>query len=147
MKEKGSVYERELAAYLNERLGLSTSRAPLSGGGKVGLGSGGADLIGTPDLFVEAKRTERLNLRAALRQAETNIRKTRSPEAPVVITRMNREPTGDSLVCMRLDFFLALYASHLTLTGVMKGPQAEHTHGPETGEEVPDVLQLPEAHP
>jgi hypothetical protein len=119
MKEKGSEFERELAAYLNARLNLQSSRAPLSGGGKVGL-SGGADLLGTPGLFVEAKRVESLNIREALRQAVTNVRKTASPEAPVVIARRNRETTGESLVALRLDDFLTFYHAFLLYTGTAR---------------------------
>jgi Holliday junction resolvase len=119
MKAKGDAYERELAAHINGSTGLNSGRAPLSGGGKVGI-AGGADLLGTPFLFVEAKRTERLNVREALRQAETNIRKTKSPEAPIVITRMNREATGDSLIVMRLDSFLEVYRSHLLANGYVR---------------------------
>lgn len=118
MKARGDAYERELAAHINERTGLNSAfRAPLSGGGKVGM-AGGADILGVPDLFIEAKRTERLNVRAALAQAETNIAKTRSPEAPVVITRRNRESTGNSVVALRLDDFLAIYRHYLLRTGV-----------------------------
>ena len=86
MKAKGDKYERELAAYINEQTGLDSFRAPLSGGGHVNM-VGGADLLGTPDLFVEAKRVERLNFHDALRQAETNIEKTRSDSSAVVINR------------------------------------------------------------
>lgn len=110
-KRKGDDFERELAAYINEHAGISTAfRAPLSGGGKVGM-AGGTDILGAPGLFIEAKRVERLNFHDALRQAETNITKTRSPEMPVVINRRNREPTGRSLVLVRLDDFLTLYRS------------------------------------
>lgn len=116
MKAKGDDYERELAAHINARTGINCGRAPLSGGGFVGL-AGGADLIGTPFLFVEAKRTERLNVRDAMKQAEVNIKKTQSPEAPIVITRRNREATGDSLVVMRLDAFLNLYRTNLLTSG------------------------------
>lgn len=119
MKAKGDLYERELAAYISEQTGITAGRAPLSGGGKVGL-AGGADLIGTPGLFVEAKRVERLSFREALSQAELNIKKTRSPEAPIVITRRNRESTGDSLVVMRLDSFLEIYRSHLLASGYVR---------------------------
>ena len=119
MKAKGDAYERELAAHINEHTGLNAGRAPLSGGGKVGL-SGGADLLGTPGLFVEAKRVERLNVREAMRQAELNIKKTKSPEQPIVVTRMNRESTGDSLVVMRLDSFLEIYRSHLLAQGYVR---------------------------
>lgn len=117
-QRKGSDYERALADHINKATGLKTAhRAPLSGGGKVGM-AGGADILGTPDLFIEAKRTERLNVREALRQAETNVSKTNAPERPVVITRRNREAMGDSLVVMRLDDFLSVYRSHLLHTGV-----------------------------
>ena len=50
-KRKGDAYERELAAYINDATGLNCSRAPLSGGGKVGM-HGTADLIGTPALEI-----------------------------------------------------------------------------------------------
>jgi hypothetical protein len=116
-KQKGDKYERELAAYFNEKTGLSSFRAPLSGGGKVGM-AGGADILGTPDLFIEAKRVERLNFHDALRQAETNIEKTRSESCPVVINRKSRMKTGDSLVLLRLDDFLKFYLSYLQKEGL-----------------------------
>lgn len=129
MKAKGDDYERELAAYINEATGLSSGRAPLSGGGKVGL-SGGADLLGTPGLFVEAKRVERLSFHEAMRQAETNIKKTQSPEAPIVVNRRNRESTGDSLVVMRLDSFLQIYRSHLLTNGYVRQREAPNPDDP-----------------
>lgn len=107
-KRKGDDYERELAAYINEHIGIQSFRAPLSGGGKVGM-VGGTDILGAPGLFIEAKRVERLNFHDALRQAEGNIAKTRSPDMPVVVNRRNRETTGKSLVLLRLDDFLKLY--------------------------------------
>jgi hypothetical protein len=85
-KQKGDNYERELAAHLSQATGLRIERAPLSGGGKVGM-AGGADLLGTPGMFVEAKRVEKLNVREALAQAERNIGLSGSQERPVVITR------------------------------------------------------------
>ena len=110
-KRKGDDYERELAAYINDKVGTKSFRAPLSGGGNVGM-SGGADLLGVPDLFVEAKRVERLNFHDALRQAERNVDKTKSSDTPIVINRKNRQPTGDSLCLVRLD---AVSYTHLTL--------------------------------
>ncbi len=118
-KRKGDTYERELAAYINEKTGLNTAhRAPLSGGGKVGM-SGGADILGVPSLFIEAKRVERLNFHDALRQAERNIDKTNSPEKPIVINRKNRMPTGESLCLMRLDDLLVFYCAYLKLHGIV----------------------------
>jgi Holliday junction resolvase len=118
-KQRGDTYERELAAFISAHTGLEVSRAPLSGGGKVGL-AGGADLIGTPGLFVEAKRVEKLAYREAMRQAETNIVKTRSPESPIVITRKNLEATEDSIVMLRLKDFIPFYLAHLTAQGFIR---------------------------
>ena len=118
-KQKGDKYERELAAYINEHTGLSSFRAPLSGGGHVNM-VGGADLLGTPDLFVEAKRVERLNFHNALRQAETNIEKTRSDSSALVVNRKSRMPTGDSLCLLRLDNFLKYYLAYLQREGLTK---------------------------
>ncbi len=118
-KRKGDNYERELAAYINTATGLKSERAPLSGGGNVGM-AGGADLLGAPGLFIEAKRVERLNFHAALRQAERNKEQTNSPEMPVVVNRKNRMSTGDSLVLLRLDDLLTLYRHFLANEGYIK---------------------------
>ena len=115
-KQKGDAYERELASYINDITGLQSFRAPLSGGGKVGM-VGGADLLGTPDIFVEAKRVERLNFHDAMRQAETNIDKTKSDASPIVINRKSRMKTGDSLCLLRLDDLLKFYRSYLKEKG------------------------------
>lgn len=120
-KNKGDNYERELAALINEHTGLVTaSRAPLSGGGAIGVLSGGADLMGVPNLFVEAKRVERLNFHDAMRQAERNIDKTKSPDIPVVINRKNRMPTGQSLCLLRLDDLLFFYRYYLKCEGYVQ---------------------------
>lgn len=116
-KAKGDGYERELAAYLNDQLFAGREqvfRTPLSGGG-MHVSRGAADLTGTPDLHVEAKRVERLNIRTALAQAERNAAGT--PDTPIVVNRRNREKTGESLVTLRLDEFLKLYAAYLTVAG------------------------------
>lgn len=106
-KTKGSNYEREVAAWLNERvLGLSARRALLSGGGR---NDGGADLDGTPHVHMELKRTERFAPRDAMRQAEDAISRAGGGPMPVVVTRSNREGTGESLVVMRLADWVKLY--------------------------------------
>ena len=88
--------------------------------------AGGADVLGVPGLFIEAKRVEKLNFMDALRQAETNKQKTRSPEVPVVINRRNRMTTGESLVLLRLDDFLTFYAHYLINTG-QKSPRHDRS--------------------
>jgi len=123
-KIKGDKYERELGKYFNEVLGIETAhRAPLSGGGFVGNMVGGADVIGVPDLFIEAKRVERLNFMDAVRQAEGNRDKTNSPEVPIVINRRNQMTTGQSLCVLRLDDFMKFYKVYLQTTGVKGRPQ------------------------
>lgn len=122
-KVKGDKYERELGKYFNDVLGIETAhRAPLSGGGFVGNMVGGADVIGVPDLFIEAKRVERLNFMDAVRQAESNRDKTNSPEVPIVINRRNQMTTGQSLCVLRLDDFIKFYKVYLETTGVKGRP-------------------------
>ena len=117
-KRKGDRYEVDLAHWFNDHIFNENrcQRAPLSGGGKIDV-VGGADLIGTPDIFVEAKRVERLNVREAMKQAERNIRLTHAPEKPVVITRRNGEKLGESLVVMRLHDWRELYTAYLLEKG------------------------------
>lgn len=114
-KAKGSGYERELAAYLNERLGIGARRALLSGGGR---NDGGADLDGTPLIHVEAKRTETFAPYKAMSQAEEAISKAVEKNIPVVINRRNNMPTGASLVVMRMDAWLDMYQAFLSTKGV-----------------------------
>ena len=121
MKARGDAFERELAAHINERVGTSAFRAPLSGGGRLysagPWGAGGSDLMGTPGLHIEAKRVEKLDFPGALRQAQTALTKTGSPDIPVVINRRNHQKTGDSYALLRLDDLLVLYRAYLVSIG------------------------------
>lgn len=120
-KRKGDKYEVDLAKWFNENIFKEErcQRAPLSGGGKIGFQAGGADILGTPFVFIEAKRVERLNFRDAMAQAERNIVGTRSPEKPTVITRRNQEKLDDSLVVMRLKDWKEMYEALLRERGVL----------------------------
>jgi len=110
-KRKGSGFEREIAKYLNEKLGINSYRTPLSGA----IQNLRADLMGTPDLHVECKRTEKFQIYAALEQAE----KARDKGTLVtVINRRNKMTTGESLVVMRLDEWLELYRRYLQSEGL-----------------------------
>lgn len=124
LKAKGDKFERELAAYMAQATGLVIERAPLSGGGVIGQLSGGADLIGTTGLHIEAKRVERLNFLDAIKQAESALAKQGGPEFPVVVNRRNLMATGESVVALRLDHFLALYKGWLLAEGYQK-PEPE----------------------
>ena len=110
-KRKGDGYERELAKYFNEKIFNGedkVQRMPLSGGGAV-KSSGGSDLKNTPHIYVEAKRTEKFKIHESMRQVIENLKISKSDSLPVVITRRNREQTGDSLCVMKLDDFIELY--------------------------------------
>ena len=45
----------------------------------------------------------------SMRQVCENIETSKSDSMPVVITRRNREATGDSLCVLKLDDFIELY--------------------------------------
>ena len=83
-------------------------RAPLSGGGAI-KSSGGSDLKNTPHIYVEAKRTEKFQIHQSVAQVKENIEISQSDAMPIVITRRNRQETGDSLCVLKLDDFLELY--------------------------------------
>jgi hypothetical protein len=120
MKAKGDAYERDIARLLDAALFASRGqvhRAPLSGGGRNIGGGGRPDLIGTPAIWIEAKRTERFSPYDAIAQAERGLTASRAPDMPVVITRRNRMPDPSSLVVMRLHDWLALYAAYLRSLG------------------------------
>ena len=121
-KAKGDKYENDLAKYMNEHVFKceQCQRAPLSGGGRIGLHAGGADILGSTGVFVEAKRVERLNVREALQQAERNVAATKSPEYATVITRRNRESLEDSLVVMRLKDWKDFYIAYLRTEGYIR---------------------------
>ena len=110
-KRKGSGFEREIAKYLSDKLNINSYRTPMSGA----IQNLRADLMGTPGLHVECKRREKLQIYAALQQAE----KARDENTLVtVVNRRNNMKTGESLVVMRLDEWLQLYASYLKEKGI-----------------------------
>lgn len=120
-KAKGSDYERELAAHINETVGLNARRALLSGGGR---NDGGADIEGTPLIHIEAKRTETFSPYAAMEQAELAISKAREKSMPVVIQRRNNMKTGKSMVVMRMDDWMQMYSALLEKKGVSLSREA-----------------------
>lgn len=123
-KAKGDGFERELAEYFNEHLFPNmpfpvVHRTPLSGSFSVHKGVGSADLTGTPILWVEAKRVERLNFHEAMGQATRGTTAAGRVDMPVVINRRNRQPLEDSLVTIRLGDFIKLYHAFLDRHGYL----------------------------
>ena len=121
-KSKGDAYERELSEYLNAHLGLTSHRAPLSGGGfswARGVAPG-PDLTGTDFLWVEAKRVEKFSPHSSMAQAVRGSCAHGSVDIPLVVTRRNRQEMDDSLCIMRLSDFIKFYEVYLEKKGIKK---------------------------
>jgi len=101
---RGKVFEREIAAFFEESIGIPVRRSVLTT--QMFSKVGNSDLVGAPGLAIECKRVEALNFRTALAQAQRNANRD---EIAVVINRRDREKTGDSVVAMRLEDFMRLY--------------------------------------
>lgn len=95
-RRKGVTGERELARLL-QGYGFDARR------GQQYSGLGGDDVVGLPGVHVECKRTERLNLDAAMDQA---IRDAKPDETPAVFHRKNRK---EWLVTMRVADWIEMY--------------------------------------
>lgn len=83
-RAKGQRGEREVAKLIQEHLGHECRRGFQARGG-----SEEADVLGLPGHHVEVKRQERVNIWAAMRQAEADCDEE---VVPVVFTRKNGEP-------------------------------------------------------
>jgi len=97
-RSKGARGELEVQELARAHGFTSCRRAFASGA------SGGGDLTGIPGVHVEVKRTERLNLPAAFRQAQAAAERG---ETPMVAHRSNGQPW---LATVPLDDLLALLA-------------------------------------
>ena len=80
-RDKGKRGELE-AAHLLQKYGYETRRGQQFSGA-----NGDADVVGLPDIHLEIKRVEKLNIDEALAQS---IRDAREAEIPVVMHRKNR---------------------------------------------------------
>lgn len=97
-QRKGADGERELVDVLR-RNGYQVER-----GGSQTFGTI-PDVVGLPGIHIECKRQERLDLLAAVEQAETDAARFKDGR-PAVFHRRNRSPW---LVTMPLNEWLALY--------------------------------------
>ena len=96
-RRKGAEFERKLANILKE-YGYTARRGQQFCGA-----NGDADVIGLPNIHIEAKAVEKLNLYDAMEQSKNDAR---SDEIPVVIHKKNRK---NILVTMELPDFMTLY--------------------------------------
>lgn len=96
-RQKGKRGELELAHKLKE-YGYEARRGQQYCGA-----NGDADVVGLPDIHIEAKRTEKLSLYDAMAQAKADAR---PDEKPAVMHRKNH---SEWLVIMTLDDWIELY--------------------------------------
>lgn len=96
-RQKGAVGEREIANILKD-YGYGTRRGQQFSGK-----NGDADVVGLPDIHLEIKRVEKLNIENAMDQSRSDAREG---EIPVVMHRKNRHTW---LVTMDLDKWMKLY--------------------------------------
>lgn len=96
-RSKGARGEREVAGLLRE-YGYPCRRGQQYSGA-----NGDADVIGLPDVHIEVKRRERLDIHEAMAQS---VRDAREGETPVVIHRKNNYSW---LVTMRFEDYMRLY--------------------------------------
>lgn len=100
-RQKGARGERELRDEFRKH-GYQEARR-----GQQYCGSNGdADVVGLPDIHVECKRVERLDLAGAVKQSVSD---TRDDELPAVFHRKNGQPW---LVTMKLDDWWDLYDAY-----------------------------------
>lgn len=99
-RAKGMRGENELAKILTAH-GYDCHRTGQTDGRLV------ADVVGLPGIHIEVKRAQKLNLTAALQQADRDAKRD---ELPAVFHRRNREPWQ---VTMTLDNWLELYKKAL----------------------------------
>lgn len=97
-QRKGKRGEEELAAILQEYGYPARRGAPLNYGTE-------PDISGLPGVHIEVKRTERLNLSAALEQSKKDALRFQDG-LPVVIHRANRQKWR---VTMDLETFISIY--------------------------------------
>ncbi|RDU22867.1 PDDEXK family nuclease [Anaerosacchariphilus polymeriproducens] len=96
-KQKGARGERELSSKLKEH-GYDCRR------GQQYCGSNGdADVIGLPNIHIECKRVERLNIYDAIAQAKADAK---NGDMPTVFHRKDR---CEWLVTMTLDDWMKIY--------------------------------------
>jgi Holliday junction resolvase len=95
-KRKGKTGELEVAALLRE-YGFEGKRGVQYQGGK-----DSADVTGLPGFHIEVKRTEKLNLEAAMAQARADC-EDRTVNTPVVFHRKNK---NDWVVILDVHAFL-----------------------------------------
>lgn len=100
-RQKGARGERELASILRAA-GFDDARR----GQQYSGANGDADVVGLPDIHIECKRNERLNIYDAISQARADAKMS---EFPAVFHRKNN---CEWLVTMTMDDWLEIYREY-----------------------------------
>lgn len=116
-KGKGDKFERDLAAFFTEKLGVRVMRSLYTNDPMTRKGKGNSDLIGLPEIALEAKRSERFNVHEAMAQAATNVS---GDEMPVVVHRRSRQTLEESHVIIKLEDFVKIYRKWGVAEGYFK---------------------------
>lgn len=96
-RDKGKRFERQIANKLKE-YGFEAHRGQQFCGR-----NGDADVVGLPNVHIECKAVESLNLYGAMEQSISDAREN---EVPIVIHKKNNKPI---LVTMLFDDYMAMY--------------------------------------
>lgn len=103
-KAKGAKGERELAKKLKEYGYSEVKRSQQYCGA-----NGDADLVGLPNIYIECKRVEKLNIYDAIDQAKSDSGKNELPFGYRLPTVFHRKNDHEWLVTMCLDDWMQLY--------------------------------------
>ena len=104
-KQKGTRFELEIAHYLQEH-GYPNAHRTAQHCGKTG---DAGDVEGVPNLHIECKHVEKLNLYNAYHQSVRDNSANNNDNIPVVIHKKDRDTT---LVTMSLDDFLKIFSTY-----------------------------------
>lgn len=96
-RDKGKRGELEVA-HLLKKYGYDARRGQQYAGS-----NGDPDVVGLPDIHLEVKRVEKLNIDEALQQS---IRDARDAEVPIVMHRKNRT---EWKITMRFEDWMEMY--------------------------------------
>jgi Holliday junction resolvase len=101
-KEKGSEWERNVAAYLRQNGWPEADRR--YGAGNV---NDKGDIIGVPGFTIEAKNHKTHDFSGWLREAEVE-RVNAGTRFGVVLAKRSRKPVGEAYVVMTFDTFIQI---------------------------------------
>nr|DAG29607.1 MAG TPA: HOLLIDAY JUNCTION RESOLVASE HOMOLOGOUS RECOMBINATION [Caudoviricetes sp.] len=89
-RRKGKAGELEIVSMLKE-YGYKVARGQQHIGSAKGGIAGSDDVIGLPDIHIEVKRVQQLNIESAMKQSREDAHASGSGKIPVVFHRRNNE--------------------------------------------------------